>query len=465
MKLKKSTKLSGSSLVSVMIFSFVILVVVSSLVYVVRFNLLGIKSLNQQEAVITAEQQYIQDIFAKGSIEFGKNNIGNYDFENILKSSLAVFSNKDVDVLLYNAEPAAISNNIIHSLFYKSNLKLTKDIIYKELPKHSMINYDSEFVPINVPYIDISRMNTSQQFYHLNQEQQISDNQSGFIGVIEKEYDWILVSLNDGKTQVISLSGLNIAGDYKIDIGWQLSKGHWQLLLAIYDSEHLYIFKTTLNELINNFDKAILDLSIPREVVDSPANIVALSWYYQHDNSQPSLVVLSKRNDSAGNTSVIVEDIEYENFNNTYRASVKDAINDLGTLDDANIYVEALDPNYTLAKSPLYVFAGDKLVVYNLANSNKTDRLIVPLNSIVEHKPVIVKKDLYDYYILIYSGDRYYQYKYTSNTNIISLANTVIYPRQTIENIIVKYGLKFIITNKNIYVDDFANKQLSEVAI
>ena len=91
----------------------------------VRFNLLGIKSLTQQEAVITAEQQYIQDIFAKGSINRAKNNIGNYDFENVLKSSLAIFSNTDVDVSLYNVQPAAISNDIIYRLFYKGNLKLT----------------------------------------------------------------------------------------------------------------------------------------------------------------------------------------------------------------------------------------------------------------------------------------------------------------------------------------------------
>ncbi len=246
MKLKKSTKILGSSLVSGMIFSFVVLVTVSSLVYVVRFNLLGIKSLNQQEAVITAEQQYIHNIFAKNSIKLGKNNIGDYDFDNVLKSSLAIFSNTNVDVFLYNAQPTAISNNIIHRLFYKGNLKLTKDIIYKDLPKHSMINYNSEFVPINIPYIDITRMNSSEQFYRLNQEQQISDNQHGFIGVIEKEYDWILISLNNGKTQVISLSGLNIAGDYKINIGWQLSQGRWQLLLAIYDNQHLYIFKQHL---------------------------------------------------------------------------------------------------------------------------------------------------------------------------------------------------------------------------
>ncbi|MDE5002835.1 hypothetical protein NAI78_10750, partial [Francisella tularensis subsp. holarctica] len=80
MKLKKSTKFLGSSLVSGLIFIFVVLVTVSSLVYVVRFNLLGIKSLIQQEAVITAEQLYIHNIFSKNSIKLGKNNIGDYDF-------------------------------------------------------------------------------------------------------------------------------------------------------------------------------------------------------------------------------------------------------------------------------------------------------------------------------------------------------------------------------------------------
>ncbi|MDE4953395.1 hypothetical protein NAI68_12335, partial [Francisella tularensis subsp. holarctica] len=78
-----------------------------SLVYVDRFNLLGIKSLKQQEAVITAEQQYIHNIFAKTSIKLGKNNIGDYDFDNVLKRSLAIFSNTNVDVFLYNAQPTA----------------------------------------------------------------------------------------------------------------------------------------------------------------------------------------------------------------------------------------------------------------------------------------------------------------------------------------------------------------------
>ncbi|MBD5784356.1 hypothetical protein IFN73_10755, partial [Francisella tularensis subsp. holarctica] len=130
--------------------------------------------------------------------------------------------------------------------------------------------------------------------------------------------------------------------------------------LAIYYNLHLYIFKTALNDLINNLDKAILDLSIPIDIIDPQKDIVTLSWYDQHDNSQPSLAVLTKRNDIAGNTSIIVEDIEYNSFNNNYNTSIKDAINGLGQLGDNNIYDEDLDSSYTLEKRQIYVFVGVK---------------------------------------------------------------------------------------------------------
>ncbi|MDE5041574.1 hypothetical protein NAI77_10405, partial [Francisella tularensis subsp. holarctica] len=75
--------------------------------------------------------------------------------------------------------------------------------------------------------------------------------------------------------------------------------------------------------------KAILDLSTPIDIIDPPKDIVTISWYYHHDNSQPSLAELTKRNDSAGNTSIIVEDIEYNSYNNNYKTSIKDAKNGL----------------------------------------------------------------------------------------------------------------------------------------
>ena len=135
MSLIKNLKVKGSSLVSAMIFGFVVLVTVSGIVYIVKYNQLSIKSLAAQEAIMTAEQQYIQGIKDKGVIKLGKNRFGNYDFENALQSRQPVFSNKNVDVSLYNAEPAAITSDIIHKLIFRKNLKITKDIIFQKSAK------------------------------------------------------------------------------------------------------------------------------------------------------------------------------------------------------------------------------------------------------------------------------------------------------------------------------------------
>lgn len=239
-KLKAIKKLRGSSLVSIMIFGFVILVTVSSLVYIFRYNLLSVKSLIQKETITTVEQQYIQQVVDKGSIKIGKKSQGNYDFDNSLESKQPLFSNKNIDAELYHALPSAISSNIIHRLTYKNNLEITKDIIYKSLPKHAMINYNSSIIPINVPYVDSSRMNNSEKFYRLDKNSQIKDNKVGFTGFIKKEYNWLLISVNN-QAQVISLRNLNLSRNYKINIGWNLKKGRWQMMMAIYDKDHLYI--------------------------------------------------------------------------------------------------------------------------------------------------------------------------------------------------------------------------------
>jgi hypothetical protein len=355
-------KITGSSLVSVMIFGFVVLVTVSSLAYIFRYNLLSIKSLILQETVTTVEQQYMQQIVEKGSIKIGKKTLGNYQFENSLENKQPIFSNKDVDASLYRAEPSAITSNIIHKLTYKNNLDITKDIIYKSLPKHSMINYNSSIIPLNVPYIDISRMNNSEKFYRLDKDFQIKDRQVGFTGFIKKEPNWILISVNN-KAQVISLRNLDLSRDYKINIGWNLIKGHWQMLMAIYDKDQLYIFTTKLSDLVNNLDKAALDLSTPVKILDPPSNIAAISWYFEKDNSEPSLAVLITRRDSDDNLVSIIEDLAYDPLQNIYTVSVKDSINGLGDIDNSNVYAVALDPTYTLAESPLYIFAGKKMLM------------------------------------------------------------------------------------------------------
>lgn len=136
----------------------------------------------------------------------------------------------------------------------------------------------------------------------------------------------------------------------------------------------------------------------------------------------------------------------------------------MGKIEDNNIYAIALDPSYTLSQSPLYIFAGKKMVVYNVNNYHKVKRQTVILSEKVSNKPVVVKKDAYDYYILAYDDD-YFQYKYTKDTDVINIAEPVIYPDQKIQDIIVRYGLKFIVTKNYLYINDFDNTELDKISI
>ncbi|MBY7734088.1 hypothetical protein [Francisella philomiragia] len=457
-------KKTGSSLMSAMIFAFVVLITVSSLSYLVRYNLLSVKSLQSQDIVSTVEQQYIQEISQKGTIATGDTSFGSYHIQNTLQSSQPIFSNRNVTINLYDSQPAAISMHIEHKLFYRDKLMLNKEILYKKLPHHSMINYDSSLVPINVPYIDVARMNNSQKFYRLNSSGHISDTERGYIGFLKKEYDWLLISVNKN-IQIINLKNLDLSENYSLKIGWQLNQGSWQMLLAIYDKQHLYIFKTKLTNLVNNLHKAVLDLSTPIKVTDTPKDIVTLDWYYQSDESTPSLVVLSTRKDNAGNISIIIQDVEYDQSNNRYIISIKDIIDTRVEIGDNNVYVQVLDPTRTLAKSFLYLFIGNKLVVYGLGNSFDTSKKQVNLDRVVENAPIIVRKDQYSNYILVYKGDHYYQYLYTINTKLINVSNPVVYPKQKIQSIIVKYGLKFIVTSSKVYIENFNNQPIETIQI
>jgi hypothetical protein len=66
---------------------------------------------------------------------------------------------------------------------------------------------------------------------------------------------------------------------------------------------------------------------------------------------------------------------------------------------------------------------------------------------------------------LTYNDDRYFQYKYTKDTDVINITEPVIYPDEKIQNIIVRYGLKFIVTKNHLYINDFQNRELNKISI
>jgi hypothetical protein len=448
-----------------MIFAFVLLVTVSSLVYIFRFNLLSIESLLESDITTKIQDQYINEIKSSKKISIGSKKIGDYKFDNELISQEDIFSNKMVDVSLYHAKPTAVNEKILHSVYLKDKLSSKKNLLFNKLPKHSMLNYDSKYVPINVPFVAIGRMSDSERLHRLKNGD-ILDKNSGYLGFIEKDYDWLLLSINNN-ARIISLSSLDIEkGNYKVKIGWDLVKGHWQMLVCIYDDKHIYIFKTSLGKIIGNIDNSVLDLSTPIAEINQISDITDLTWYYPKNNSTPSLAIVSPSNDSDDNLSVKVYSVDYNQEKKEYVSILKDTLNGIGRYDYNTIHIKALDPNFILAKSSLVISAGKRLIVYEALNDNDDiSKYYIKLEDVSIGEPTIIKKDKYHYYVITYGADSYYQYIYTKDTDILSKVKPKVYEDEKIYNIKVVYGLKFIFTKDNLYIDDFMNKQLSKFEV
>jgi len=463
MFLKKTNHQNGSALIMAMIFGFVVLVCVSSLTYVARYDLLSAKSLVEGESSEQIEEQYISQVNSKNAIALGNRKIGYYDIDNTLVQSQPLFSHKNVAVALYGGDPTAISDEVSHSLSYKGEHKLTKNIILKHLPKHSMFDYNEAYVPINIPYIDTERMTEQQQNYHLNKTKKTNIKKHGFVGYFEKEKTWLLLVVDD-KAKVINLQNLDLDDNYKLKIGWSLVKGVWSMYLAVYDKEHLYIYKTKLADLLQNSAQVTIDLASPIEIITAPSQIQDLTWYYTQNNGLPSLAVASVYYEEEGSLSVRTFDLSFNAEKNAYIGDLKDSINGIGRVAANKVHIESLDPEFTLSKSPLYIVAGTKLVVYNVANNEyKVQKFTMLLEQGTSHDPIVVKKNAYSYFVITYQGDSYLQYLYTKESDMINKPEPKIYLDEKIQRIVVKYGLKFIVTKKHLYIDDFENNQLNKI--
>ena len=446
-----------------MIFGFVVLVCISSLTYVTKYDLLSAKSLVESDSAEQIEEQYIRQVNSKNTISLGKHKIGDYEIDNSLVQSQSLFSHKNVTVALYSGVPSAISDEVLHSLSYKGEHKLTKDIILKQLPQHSMVDYSEAYVPINVPYIDTERMTNEQQNYHLNEAKGINVQEHGFVGYFEKEKTWLLLVVND-KAKIVNFQNLDLDDKYKLKIGWSLVKGVWSMFVVIYDEKHLYIYKTKLADLLKNSAQVTIDLSSSINIIAPPSQIQDLTWYYTQNDGWPSLAIASTRYEDEGGLAVTLTDLSFNKEKNAYMGDLKDTINGIGKVAADNVHIEAIDPEFTLSKSPLYIVAGDRFIAYNVANNQyKVQKFTMQLEQGTSHQLIVVKKNVYGYYVIAYQDDRYFQYLYTKDSDMINKPEPTVYLDEKIQRIVVKYGLKFIVTKKHIYIDDFENNQLNKI--
>jgi hypothetical protein len=216
--------------------------------------------------------------------------------------------------------------------------------------------------------------------------------------------------------------------------------------------------------LLQNSAQVTIDLSSPVEIITPPSQIQDLTWYYTQNDGLPSLAVASVYYEEEGSLSVRIFDLSFNAEKNAYIGDLKDSINGIGRVAANKVHIESLDPEFTLSKSPLYIVAGTKLVVYNVANNEyKAQKFTMLLEQGTSHNPIVVKKNAYSYFVITYQADSYLQYLYTKESDMINKPEPTIYLDEKIQRIVVKYGLKFIVTKNHIYIDDFENNQLNKI--
>lgn len=459
-------KIKGSSLSSMLIIGFAVLATASTVTYIAKKDTLAISSLLSKGKADRINQIITQKNNQTGSIpnidynHLGEKVFGDYKSINTVTSVDHLFANNNTNSLLYDTEPLYVSSTISHKLYYGDILKDSKNLILNQLPENSMISYSNNSnIPINIPYISTKRMSQNQKDYHLN-EGNILDSQKGFVGYIQKFSDSF--TINIGSTiDTISTSSLNLNNDYKIKIGWNLENGNWNILITAYDSTNIKVLKTTIANLVNNPTQAKYDLGVTINNSQLFNKILDIDWYFPVSSNTPELLVL----DESKKKTLDIYSSKYIANTNSFSTSLVNSTNiNIGTQD--NVYSSVLDQNSNLDTSSIFIFAGSNFIPLNYTDNN--DLAIsaeIPIVIPVENKPVIIKKDEYSSYIIVYNSNNSYKYFYPYGANTLNTPQEQTYNGETIENIVIKYGLQFVTTTTNVYIKDLDGNVLNQINI
>lgn len=474
-------KLKGSSLTSVLIFGFAVLATASAISYVTKTDLTSIKSLISKDNTDRINQLIIKrnsQMSSETELQIDQDHLGEKIFgdyksiNTIIKTSPSFYLN-NTNIELYHAEPLYITYNISHKLLYKDTVKQTSNLVLNKLPKHSMIAYQDNLIPINVPYISTGRMNPEQKSYHLNNSSIIIDSQRGYVGYIDKSDKLLRFSIGEN-TEELDISSLKLDKDYSLKLGWNLENGHWILLIAVYDKKKIDVLKTSLTNLVNHSSQATIDLSNNIKVNHSFKNISQVAWYNSAKDTDPQLIILDKEKKESFliNTkeSLSIYSTNYKDNSikgskpNTYTVNEISKIN-LDNLNKENNYVISLDLDSNLNANDVLIFESNMLYFLKTDVNNQKLKTVGILNNIPDSAPLVVKKNEHQVYIITHNNDTYQQYVYTLGTSVLNQLYAVEFRNEEIKKIIAKYGVLFIFTNKNIYINDFDAKQFNKIKV
>lgn len=438
----KSVKNSGSALLMSLIFAFVIMAMLTGLLYSFRMGLLTTKSIvkNSNEKVLG--ETYISNV--KDDIDFTKSSeylIGKSKFEIVVdEDDITNFFPKNGNAELYQAQQYT-SFNDIYRVYNRGgdNVDLTKNIIYNATTENVYKNYDGDYIPINVPMINIHKMTEYQAKGYRLSDGKILEDYKGFIGFIQIENQQINIFTENAKIGVPIPQGMD--SGFKIKVGWNLKKGKWILYLIIYDTNKLFTTNINLEDLL---DKEVQGLEednqqLGNEIGDWKAvsngdstsgsvggpfikeNIFDVAWYYEDKDSAPQIMLLRKANQKKGSLETL--EAYYSTYSTSdmqHKMKLGGKLNIKRELTEDNIkllvpdFTNNLDANMALIIHPDN--NSETLMHISDFNYNEDHRVGKSLDTFMDQesigKPVIVSKNDETIYIITYEPNKLYRYEY-----------------------------------------------------
>ncbi|QIV96533.1 hypothetical protein EDC55_11240 [Allofrancisella inopinata] len=438
----KSNNNSGSVLLMALIFSFVIMVMLTALLYSFKMGLLTTKSIikNSNEKVIG--ETYIAS--AKDDIDFSKPSelkIGNSTFKiTVDEDDISTFFPKNSNAELFQAQQYSSFKSTYKAYNDGSKVDLAKKIIYNVPSANIYKNYNTDYVPINVPMIDIAAMTDYQaRNYRLTIDGRLKDAPKGFIGFIEKQNKQINIFINKAKIGVPIPQGMGT--DYKIKVGWNLENGQWQLVLLMYDINKLFTTSVALEDLLaDNVEGLEADTKALGDEIgkwqpvisgDSKGgssgasfvreNIFDAAWYFEDSDAPPQILLARKADQKKGNQEVLeVYYSTYSTTNNQYSLKLGDSLNLKANLKEENVKLLVPDFANNLDAKMAFIFhpnnQSKNLTGISDFNYNGDHRVGKSLDTYIDGesfgKPVIISKSDNSLFIVTFEPDKVHRYEY-----------------------------------------------------
>ena len=450
-------KVSGSALLMALIFSFVIMVMLSSLLYTFKMGLLTTKSIikNNNERVLG--ETYISKV--KDDINFTKSSefeIGDSKFQIIVnKGNISPFFPNNTNAELFQSQQYDSYDVIYKAFNLGTHVDLTERIIYNALAANSYQSFDDDFIPINVPMINLDAMTDYQErIYRLKSDGTIDDAPKGFIGFIQKQNRQLNIFTKNAKIGVAILD--KMATDYKVKVGWNLEKGKWRLYLLLYDTDKLFTTDILLDDLINEDVKGLAadnealgnQIGKWQAVISGGGRgmsssgeqfikdgIIDVVWYFEKNDAPPELLIVRSggQNQSSSNTKdnttkrkkitrqqLEVYYSEYSSTNKNYVIKLANKLDFKEELNEDTFKLLVPDMASNLEANMVLIFhpndQSKTLMGISDFNYNGDHRVGKSLDTYIDGesfgKPIIVSKSNDSMYIITFEPNKLHRYEY-----------------------------------------------------